>query len=366
MNQEAVFAALQNAALAVIAVLLFGLIVFVHEFGHFITAKWAGIRVNEFAVGMGPAVFKFRPKNSETQYTLRLFPIGGFCAMEGEDSESEDSAAFGNKPVWKRILVVSAGAVMNVLTGIVLMIVVLAQEPVFTSTTIAQFTENSAFEAAGLQVGDQFYSVNGYRTYVDRDFSYAMATADPESVDITVVRDGQKLEFQDVRLTTKESAGGEVIVFDFYVAPVEKNLGTLLGRACTETVSVVRLVWSSLVGLVTGQYGFRDLSGPVGAANALSQVASIGLQTGFLTALNNILSIMIVIVVNLGIVNLLPLPALDGGRLVFLILEGIRRKPVNPKYEGWVHAAGFALIIGLMVAVTFSDILRLFSGGTGG
>lgn len=355
-----------NAALIIIAVLLFGLIIFVHEFGHFFTAKLSGIRVNEFAIGMGPTLLKFRRK--ETQYSLRLFPIGGYCAMEGEDEESDDAGAFNNKPVWKRIIVVCAGAVMNILIGIVLMMVLLGQQDQFATTRIAGFTENSALQSAGLQAGDSFYKIDDYRIYTDRDLSFALSLADPASADIEVVRDGQVMSFPDVAFHTVENEDGtQSLQLDFYVQGVPKNIGNFIVKSCADTVSVVRMVWVSLAGLVTGRFGFNDMAGPVGTATAISQAASIGLQQSFGAAVNNILMMMLIITVNLGIVNLLPLPALDGGRLVFLIIEGIRRKPINPKYEGFVHAAGFAVLIGLMLVITYSDILRLITGkGLGG
>lgn len=354
-----------NILLGIIAVLLFCLIVSLHEFGHFITAKACGIRVNEFAVGMGPTLFHFQ--KGETTYSLRLLPIGGFCAMEGEDEESDDARAFGNKPVWRRMIVVAAGAVMNLLLGLVFMMIILVQQPVYASTTISQFAENSALESAGLQAGDRFVSIDGYSIHCDRDLSFALALADPDSVDIQVDRDGQLMEFNDIQLQTTEQDGQQVVTLDFYVMPLERNVGTVLQKTFTDTWSMVKMVWVSLVGLVTGRFGLNEMAGPVGMAQVISQAAAMGLETGFVTALNNILMIMVILTVNLGIFNLLPLPALDGGRLVFLIIEGIRRKPINPKYEGWVHAAGFVLLMGLMVLVAFNDIVRLFNGhGLGG
>lgn len=355
-----------NVCLILIAVLLFGLIIFVHEFGHFFTAKLSGVKVNEFAIGMGPTIFKFHRK--ETQYSLRLFPIGGYCAMEGEDEESEEEGAFNNKPVWKRILVVCAGAVMNILLGIVLMMILLGQQDQFATTQIASFTENSALQSAGLQKGDFFYKIDGYRIYTDRDLSFALSLADPSSVDLEVSRNGEILSFPDVAFHTVENEDGtQSLQMDFYIYGTQKNLGNFLIKSCADTVSVVRMVWVSLAGLVTGRFGLNDVAGPVGAATAISQAASIGLQQSFGAAVNNILMMMLVITVNLGIVNLLPLPALDGGRLVFLLIEGVRRKPINPKYEGFVHAAGFAVLIGLMLVITYSDILRLITGkGLGG
>lgn len=350
--------------LAILAILLFSLIVFMHELGHFATAKLSGVRVNEFAVGMGPKLFGFQ--KGETMYSIRLLPIGGYCAMEGEDEDSEDEHAFGKAKVWKRIIIVAAGAFMNIVIGLVMMFCLQIQQPVFLTPQIADFADGSALQAVGLQAGDTFYSVDGYRIYTARDLSFSLALADPNSVDIQVERDGQVLSFDDVALKTVESDGQQVVQLDFYVYPEQRTVLSILKNTVTETVSVVRMVWVSLVGLVTGRFGLNEMAGPVGTAQAITQAASVGLETGFLDAFNNILMMMTVITVNLGIVNLLPLPALDGGRLVFLIIEAIRRKPVPAKYEGWVHAAGFVALMAFMVLITFNDIVRLITGGSFG
>jgi len=287
--------------------------------------------------------------------------------MEGEDEDSSDDRAFNNKPVWKRILVVVMGAVMNIILGLIIMMILLGQQPAFSSTTISKFTDNSATQAAGLKVGDIFTSIDGYKINGDRDLSFALATANPLKADIQVLRAGKVLNFSNVKFNTKKADGKDILSLDFYVMPIEKNFGTLITKSVQDTVSTVRMVWFSLVGLVSGKFGMKDVAGPVGAASAIGQAATIGLQQNFLAGFNNILMMMMIITVNLGVVNLLPLPALDGGRLLFLIVEGIRRKPINPKYEGWVNAAGFALLMGFMVIVTFSDILRLITGkGLGG
>ena len=350
--------------LAILAILLFSLIVFMHELGHFATAKLSGVRVNEFAVGMGPKLFGFQ--KGETMYSIRLLPIGGYCAMEGEDEDSEDEHAFGKAKVWKRIIIVAAGAFMNIVIGLVMMFCLQIQQPVFLTPQIADFADGSALQAVGLQAGDTFYSVDGYRIYTARDLSFSLALADPNSVDIQVERDGQVLSFDDVALKTVESDGQQVVQLDFYVYPEQRTVLSILKNTVTETVSVVRMVWVSLVGLVTGRFGLNEMAGPVGTAQAITQAASAGLETGFLDAFNTILMMMTVITVNLGIVNLLPLPALDGGRLVFLIIEAIRRKPVPAKYEGWVHAAGFVALMAFMVLITFNDIVRLITGGSFG
>lgn len=354
-----------KAVLIIIAIVLFGFMIFIHEFGHFFTAKLCGIRVNEFAIGMGPTIFHFQGK--ETRYSLRLLPIGGFCAMEGEDEESADERSFGKKPVWKRFLVVVMGALMNILLGLILMMVILGQEPAFSSTTISQFDTNSALQAAGLQKGDEFISVDHYKIYGDRDLSFALATANPDSVDLEVLRDGKNLTFNNVKFHSQTMDGKNYLTLDFYVMPIEKNFGSLITKSVQDTVSTVRMVWYSLVGLVTGRFGFNDVAGPVGAVSAINQAASAGLSQNFLAGLNNILYMIMVLTVNLGVVNLLPFPALDGGKLLFLVVEAIRRKPINQKYVGLVETAGFCLLMGFMVIVTYSDILRLITGkGLGG
>lgn len=339
--------------------------IFIHEFGHFFTAKLCGIKVNEFALGMGPTLFHFQ--KGETKYALRLLPIGGFCAMEGEDSSSTDDRAFSNKPVWKRILVVVMGAIMNIIFGLILMMIILGQQSAFTSTTIAEFTNNSAFQAAGLKKGDTFVSVDHYRIYGDKDLNFALVTANPSSVDIEVQRNGKTVSFQDVKLNHKVINGKNIVSVDFYVKPIQKTFGTLITKSVQDTVSTVRLVWYSLIGLLTGKYGFNDMAGPVGAADAVGQAMTVGLQQSFIAGLNNVLYIMMLFTVNLGVFNLIPFPALDGGKLLFLIVEAIRRKPINEKYQGAVEMVGFALLMCFMLIVTFSDIMRLTTGkGLGG
>ncbi len=350
---------IEVAALVLIGILLFELIIFCHEGGHFIAAKLSGVKVNEFALGMGPKILKFT--KGETTYSLRLFPIGGFCAMEGEDEKSEDSRAFGNKPVWKRIIIVCAGAFMNILLGLLMMLVIVIQQPYYATTTIDSFPENSVTQQS-LQAGDRFVSIDGYAIYNAKDIIFAMATMQTHAPDVVVERGGEIVDLGNVQFYTYTEEGKEQVAVDFYTQALERNFGTVLVQTWEQTVSVVRMIWSSFIGLITGQFGFNTLSGPVGVASVITQAASQGLSQSFLSAFNNILYIMMVITVNLGIFNMLPIPALDGGRLLFLIVEGIRRKPVPPKYEGAVHGIGYALLMLLMVAVAFNDIWRLATG----
>ncbi len=348
--------------LVVIGILLFGFVIFFHELGHFLMAKLSGIRVNEFALGMGPKLFGFQ--KGETKYALRLFPIGGYCALEGEDEDSEDERAFGNKSVWRRILVVVAGGVFNIILGFVLMLALLARQDTYATTTIAKFADQSALETAGAQVGDRIVEIDGYAVYTDRDLSFALAIADPDSVSIKLERAGEKVDLGTFSLNSETQEDGEkVIALDFWVEPEKRSLSVVLWRGAADTFSMARMVLESLKGIITGRFGLNDVAGPVGTAQAISQAAGAGLETGFGQALENIFYMIILITVNLGVVNLLPLPALDGGRLLFLLWEAVTRRPVPQKYEGYVHAAGMVLLMALMVVLTFNDVIRIFQGG---
>ena len=327
--------------LALIGIFLFGFVIFFHELGHFLLAKAGKIRVNEFSIGMGPKLFSFQ--KGETAYSLRLFPIGGFCAMEGEDEDSDDPAAFGSKPVWRRILVVVAGGVFNIILGLLLMAATLAPQELFATTTISKFTEGSALEAAGAQVGDTIVAIDGYAVHNDRDMSFGMALADPDAVTMTVERQGTRIGLGPFAMETSPLPNGQRAVSpSFYVLPEERSFFGVVERSFTYTVSMTRMVLESLKGIFSGRFGLNEIAGPVGTVQAISMI--------------------IMITVNLGVVNLLPLPALDGGRLLFLIWEGVSRKPVPPKYEGYVHAAGMLLLLGLMAVITFNDIARIFTG----
>ena len=342
----------------VIAVLLFGLVIFLHELGHFLTAKAFGIRVNEFALGMGPKLFSFG--KGETKYSLRLLPIGGFCAMEGEDGESEDARAFGRQKVWKRIIVVSAGAIMNILLGFLLMLALEAQQSSYLSTTISGVgSAITVSEGHELQSGDHITAINGYWVIDDYDVSFALSRYSASEMTFTVRRNGQKVQVPGVKIDYSKVTGKDD-GYAFYVQGVPRTFFTVIGQSAKYVVSIGRIVWAGLIDLVTGKYGLDAVTGPVGTAKIIGEAAAAG--SNFLESLNNLIWIMALITVNLGIFNLLPIPALDGGRLLFLIVEAIRRKPVPPKYEGWVHAVGFVLLMLFMAAVAFNDIWNLIKG----
>lgn len=350
-----------NILLILFALLLFNLIIFIHEFGHFYTAKMFGVKVNEFAIGMGPKIFKFT--KGETLYSLRAFPIGGFCDMEGEDTESSSESAFTKIHAWKRIVIVAAGAIMNMFLGLVLVFVLLAQQPYFLSTTISEFKDDAVSNHHGLMEGDSIVSVDGVGIVSSKDLSFNLSIDGKDSFNIKVKRGNEIIDLENVKFDTLEDQNGKKFTkLDFTVESIPKNAVTLIQQSFVETASTVKIVWSTLLGLITGRFALNNVSGFVGIASAVNTVTNESLKVNVMYAINNIITIMATISVNLGIINLFPLPALDGGKIVFLLFELITGKPVNPKYEGWVHLIGFALFILLTIVITFSDIMKIIKG----
>ncbi len=332
------------------SVLVFGSVIFIHELGHFIAAKKSGITVYEFALGMGPTIFKIE-KNS-TVYALRLFPIGGFVSMEGEDEESDKEGSFTKAPLPNRILVVVAGAVMNLILGFLVLIIVVNMNSVVISRTIAEFDEGASTQASGLQVDDTILSVNGRRCFTANDLIYEFARTQEGAADLTVERNGQTIELENVVFETYVDDNGiNQLVLDFKVYGEPKTFFNVIEGAFNWGVSLVRMVFVSLTDLITGRIAVNNLSGPVGIVTAIGEASGMGLE--------NLLLLTALISINLGVFNLLPVPALDGGRLMFLILEAIRRKPIPQKFEIAVNMVGFMLLIGLMLFTTFNDITRL-------
>lgn len=336
------------------AVLIFCVIVVVHEFGHFIVARKCGIDVQEFAIGMGPVIFK--KKGKHTLFTLRLLPLGGFCSM-GEDEESDNENSFRNKSVWRRIAVIAAGAIMNLILGFILSIIIFLVAGKVTTTVIAEIVPGSGCENAGMAVGDRITKVNGLHIFTANDIIYELRNDEDGVLDFVVDRDGEKLTFNGVKfgLTVDEETGERVLNYDFKVYMKNMTAAELLPAAANKFMYYSRLILMSLRDLISGKYGLNNLQGPVGIVTVISESAR---ETGF--DIGYLLDIAMLISVNVGIFNLLPLPALDGGRLVFLIIEAIRRKPIKAETEGMVHFAGFALLMLLMIIVTFNDVKNIF------
>jgi regulator of sigma E protease len=347
-----------------IAILIFGFLIATHELGHFMAAKACGVRVLEYAIGMGPAIFK--KQGRETLYSLRLLPLGGYCAMEGEDTESEDPRAFSNQSAPRRAIILVAGAAMNFLTGFVLILLLFSQTPGFVSPTITSFAEGCPYAGEdGLMEGDTFYKINGERIYFSSNISTYLARSTDGTADIVVIRNGEKVYLNDYSITpvAYEENGETVTKYGFNFESVETGILAHLKYAWYCALDFVRMVRIGLVDLFTGAVSINQMSGVVGIVDIINDVGTS--SPSVLMALSNITYLAAFIAINLAVMNLLPIPALDGGRILFLLLtffiEKISRRRLDPKYEGYVHAAGFVLLLSLMVFVMFNDIWKILS-----
>ena len=350
-----------------VAILIFGILIATHELGHFTAAKCLGVKVNEFSIGMGPALFS--GEKGETLYSVRVLPIGGYCAMEGEDDDSADPGAFGRAAGWKKFLILCAGAAMNFLTGLLIILVLYSQRSGFVMPTVAGFLDGYGLETCGLQAGDRVVSINGHRMYSYEDLSLYLGRAE-DTVDWVVERGGQKIKLEGLYMPLQERTDekGETtylrgLSIGMEVLPA--TLGNKLLFSWYGALDYVRMVWLSLEDLISGAVGLRDLSGPVGIVEVMTEVGSNPeLSPTLLDAAKNMAAFAALIAVNLAVMNLLPLPALDGGRIFFLLLNGVLyglfRRKIPPKYEGYVHMAGMAALLSLMLMVTLSDVGKLF------
>ena len=452
-----------------IAILVFGLLILIHEGGHFLFARLFRVTVNEFAIGMGPKIFSRTSKKTGIAYSLRLLPFGGFVSMAGEDEESDDPNAFSKKPVWQRIIITAAGAAMNILVGILAMGILVASSDALASTVVYRFRsllpedeivavegvpadsdgeiayalllgrQNPvsltlerdggivAFEAylpregvsfgeqtellpsdritavngtavsttgemiaallpaesavnltvrraghesefvledmtapmltggsagGGLRENDRILAVEGVKVHSANELVYEVMRRGIEPVDVTVLRDGETLRLEGVMFPTAVEAGETLGMVDFIVYREAKTPLNVLKHGFFRSVSTIKMIWESLYDLITGRYGVESVSGPVGVTQAMGEAVSSGLS--------DLVYLAVVISMNLGVMNLLPLPALDGGRLVFQIIEGIRRKPVSRQLEAYIHFGGIVVLMILMVLITFKDIVGLF------
>lgn len=331
-----------------IAILFFEFIIIIHEGGHFIAARLMKIKVNEFSIGMGPKFFSF--KKGETQYTLRWIPFGGYCSMEGEEEDSENEGSFSKKSVPARMLVIISGALMNLILGFVIILIIICGQNLVGTATVAEFADNASSQSSGLQVGDTIKSIDGMRVFTSTDIQTGLSRSADDTVVMVVERNGENKEI-NVKFDTEEYEGKQFISMDFWLYGKEKTVGNVLKNTCQVFVSFTRMVFLSVHDIIVGKYGLSDLSGPVGAVSVVS--------TAVKTNWNSMLRIMALLTINIGLFNLFPIPALDGWRFFLLLGEGIFRKKLPPKWEYGINAAGLALLLLLMVVVTFSDITKL-------
>ena len=375
------------------AVFVFSAVIAIHEFGHFAVAKLCGVQVNEFSIGMGPVLLK--KMHHGTQYSRRALPVGGFVALEGEESpESQqaegeersdleerplsqrsgaDSSPNGGAlngeevsqptgkplneaPVWQRALIMAAGACMNFLLGFVVMAILLAaqNEPI-TSRVIYAVEDGALCGQTGLEAGDKVLAVNGRRCFVANDMLYELMRTEDYSASFTVLRDGKKVELPRVQFDTWQDEDGEThMSLGFTVYGIRKTPVNVIKEAWNSVLYYGRIIFTSLMDLLRGRESINDLSGPVGIVTAIGQAASYGWQ--------DLLELLALITVNVGIFNLLPFPALDGGKVVFLLIEGVTGHAVPEKIQSGLTLAAFALLFALMIFATYNDIVRLVTG----
>ncbi|MBP3858157.1 MAG: site-2 protease family protein [Ruminiclostridium sp.] len=354
---------LSNITNVLITILVFFAIILIHEMGHFLTAKAFKMRIYEFSIGMGPRLFSKTTKT--TTWSFKLLPIGGSVQL-GEDYESDDPADFRNKPVWQRMIVIVAGAVMNLILGYAVCVVSICADTNIATTEISRFYDTSVSSQV-MQVGDKIVEIDGMPIWTTMDISYCLQNRAVKfdeqlgvaTFDMTVIRGGQRVQLTvPLQANVSDSKAGYGVVVDFMVMPEEKNLLTVPAAAGRMFLTESRLIWISFFDLITGTYGLNDLSGPVGVVSTMATA----LEESFkIMSFSTFLMLIALITINLGIFNLLPIPALDGARFLFLLIEAIRRKPISAEKEGWVHFIGFAALMLLMLVVTFNDIVKLFS-----
>ena len=346
----------------ILAILVFCFLIFIHELGHFLAAKASGVRVLEFSLGMGPAIWS--RQKGETLYSLRCLPLGGYCAMEGEDEDSADPRAFNNAKVWKRLVILLAGAFMDFLTGFLLVLILFSGDKGFLAPVITDFMDGCPYESAdGLQVGDRFYKINGERIYFSSDVSTYLQRGGGETADIVVIRDGEKVKLEDYAMVPREYdyQGTTGYYYGILMEQVDSGVFATVRYSWYQALDFVRQVRLALGDLITGAVGLDQVTGVVGIVDTINQVGQQSATTGL--ALWNIGYLSALIAVNLAVMNLLPIPALDGGRIVFLLLgtaaEKITRRKLSHKFENYLHGATLMLLMLLMLVVMYNDIARM-------
>lgn len=354
--------AIKGALYVILAIGIFSALIMIHEFGHYLTARLCGVTVREFALGMGPQIFSRVSKKTGIRYSVRLLLIGGYVSMDGEDGDSENPNAFCNKSIWKRILIIVAGAAMNILLGFIAMFILTtttvlsAEGGLLPTNVVAEFQENATSNQAGefgLKENDRIIMVNGVPVFTGYDLIYEITNAAYKPVDMVIVRDDYFYKLEDVQFPTTEENGVVFGSYDFKVYGEAPNLFNLCFYSVNRSFSTVKMIYDSLFDLIRGRYGAEAVSGPVGTTQVIGEAAQAGATT--------LLYLIAVITINLGVFNLLPVPALDGGRLLFLIIELFRGKPINRNLEGYVHFIGILILFAIMALISIKDIIGLFT-----
>ncbi len=360
---------------AIIAILVFGFLIFIHEFGHYITARIFKVSITEFSIGMGPKLLTYDSKKTGIRYSVGILPIGGYVAMVGEDEDSDDPNAFNKKPAWQRFIITAAGATVNIVAGFLAMILIVALTPQIAGTTYAANYEDADFvdkygedflanyyeeyeidlssrsNQTGLQLYDEITHVNGKRVKLYDELQYEIQRHGHEPVDLTVIRDGETVVLEDVSFPTIVMQGQTMGIVDVRFYAKEKTFFGTFSIAFRKASLIMRMCWETIFDLISGRYTVQAVSGPVGISSAIGDAA----KQGFLSVLN----ITVLISINLGFMNLLPIPALDGGRLAAVIIEMITRKKLPAKVEAWINGIGFMILMLLSVVILFKDVFTL-------
>ncbi|MBQ7356407.1 MAG: site-2 protease family protein [Clostridia bacterium] len=349
---------METLGTVLIAILVFGTLIFIHEFGHYIFARIFGVTINEFSIGMGPKLVWYESKKTKITYALSMIPIGGYVAMAGENDESDDPNSFDKKPAYQRFIITVAGATVNIVAGFLAMIIFTCMVNI-GGTTVAEFISKdvSGYEVSssesGIMPGDTIISVAGKRVNIADELSYEIMRHGNKPCEVVVMRNGSPLTLTDVIFPVAEEQGQSFGMMDFKVYRTEKTFGSVLSYSFTKSVLIVRMCWESLFDLITGRYTLAAVSGPVGISEAIGDAAKMGFA--------NLLYITALISINLGVMNLLPIPALDGGRMVALLIEMITRKRLPQKVEGMINAIGLMVLLGFSAIIMVKDVVGLFS-----
>ncbi len=345
----------------VFAILLFSFLIFIHELGHFAAAKLSGVRVNEFSMFMGPALVKWG--RGETKYSIRCIPIGGYCAMEGEDQASDDPRAFGNAKWWKRLIILVAGSFMNFIAGVLIVAVVLFCQPNYVSNEMA-YVEQWSSLSSYIQAGDRILELEGKPVRIYEDFFLNTLNLADGEYDMVILRDGQRLVLEDVPLLTNTDPEDGSRRYGISFANKQTTAASVPGRIWPTVEYNVKAIFVSLQMLFNGQAGLKDLSGPVGIVAIMSDTAQSIEDKGI--AFLSMLNMGGFIAINLAVMNMLPIPALDGGRTLGLLLttaiEKLTKKKINPKYEGIIHGIGMMILLAFMAFILLKDIFTIFKG----
>ncbi|GAA6294156.1 RIP metalloprotease RseP [Enterocloster asparagiformis] len=346
----------------VAAVLIFGIIIMIHEFGHFLFAKLNGIGVIEFSLGMGPRLYSF--EKGGTRYSVKILPFGGSCMMLGEDEENSDQSAFNNKSVWARISVVAAGPIFNFLLAFLLSMVIVGLTG-YQPATVMEVMDGYPAKEAGLLPGDMITEINGRNIHSKDDITLYIQTHAGKTMKVEYKRaDGNGgVERRSAVIVPQysEEDGGYLmgVRFDGVAKPVN-GIGQLLVHSAYEVKYWIQYVFDAFYMMFHGEVSLNDLSGPVGIVTTIDDTVNQVIPYGRTVVILTLINFCILLSANLGVMNLLPIPALDGGRLVFLFIEAVRGKPIDKEKEGMVHMAGMMLLMALMVLVLFNDVRKLF------